>query len=118
MNVNIAPVASVQAVSATVPAAPRTHIPVSAQRVTASEDAVSVDTMPASPPPEVHEAIGVAAQSYERLQASGHELGFAIDPTTRKVVTEVRDTQGNLLWTAPASKALEVAAGAPLDQTH
>jgi hypothetical protein len=118
MTVNIAPVVSAQAVSATVPAAARTHFPVSSQRVTSSQAAVSVDTMPASPPPEVHDAIGVAAQSYERLQASGHELGFAIDPTTRRVVAEVRDTQGNLLWTVPASKALEIAAGAPLDQTH
>jgi hypothetical protein len=118
MNVNIALVASYQAVPATAPAASRTHIPVSSQRVTSSQDAVSVDTMPASPPPEVHDAIGVAAQSYERLHASGHELGFAIDPTTRHVVAEVRDTQGNLLWTVPASKALEIADGAPLDQTH
>jgi hypothetical protein len=118
MNVNIALVASVQAVSATVRAASRTNIPVSSPRVTSSQDAVRVDTMPASPPPEVHQAIGVAARSYERLQASGHELGFAIDPTTHHVVTEVRDTQGNLLWTAPASKALEIASGAPLDQSH
>jgi hypothetical protein len=115
MNVNIAPVPSVQAVAATTPAASRTHIPVSSVRVTSAQDAVSNDTMPASPPPEVQHAIGIAAQSYERLHASGHQLGFAIDPTTRRVVAEVRDTQGKLLWTVPASKALEIASGAPLD---
>lgn len=115
MNVNIARVPSAQAVAATIPAASRTHIPVGSLRVTSSQDAVRIDTMPASPPPEVQHAIGIAAQSYERLHASGHELGFAIDPTTSRVVAEVRDTQGKLLWTVPVSKALEIAAGAPLD---
>ena len=115
MIVNIAPVAPAQAAFATSATRAGTHVPVNSPEAASAERAVTVDTIPSSPPPEVQDAIGVAAQSYERLKASGHELGFAIDPTTRKVVTEVRDTQGHLLWTAPPSKALDIAAGAPLD---
>ena len=115
MIVNIAPVASAQSAFATLATRAGTQVPVSSPKAASAQEAVTVDTIPFSPPPEVHDAIGVAAQFYEKLHASGHELGFAIDPTTSKVVIEVKDTQGNLLWTAPPSKALEIAAGAPLD---
>jgi hypothetical protein len=114
MNVNIALVASASAVSITAPAGAGTRVPVSSPAAS-SQEAVNVDMIPSSPPPEVHDAIGVAAQSFEKLLASGREIGFGIDPTTRKVIIEVRDTQGNLLWTAPASKALDIAAGATID---
>ena len=76
--------------------------------------AVSVDTIPAAPPPEVLEAMGVAARAADRLAADGHQMRFAVDPQTAKVVVEIRNTQGDLLWTAPPSKALEVASGGSL----
>jgi hypothetical protein len=115
MIVNIAPIASAQPMSYPVTARARAHVPVSSLGPAAWDGAVHVDMIPSSPPPEVHGAIGVAAQSYQRLHASGHLIGFAIDQTTGKVVIEVRDTQGTLLWTAPPSKALEIAGGAALD---
>jgi hypothetical protein len=77
-------------------------------------ETVTVDTIPASPPPEVHEAIGVANQAYHNLQAAGSELRFKINEATGKLSVEVHDVHGNLLFTVPASTALDVAEGKPL----
>ena len=75
---------------------------------------VTVDTIPASPPEEVHAAIGVANQAYHNLKASGSELRFKINEATGKLTVEVHDTHGNLLFTVPASTVLDVASGQPL----
>ncbi len=77
-------------------------------------DTVTVDTIPASPPPEVHEAMGVANQAYHNLQAKGSELRFKINEATGKLSVEVHDVHGNLMFTVPASTALDVASGQPL----
>ena len=79
-----------------------------------SADTVTVDTIPASPPPEVHEAMGVANQAYHSLKASGSELRFKIHEATGKLSVEVHDVHGNLLFTVPASTVLDVASGQPL----
>jgi hypothetical protein len=81
----------------------------------AVDSAVHVDTFPSSPPPEVHDAMAVAAQSYEKLQKAGRQLSFQVNDATGKLTVEVHDLQGNLLFTVPASKALEVAAGGSLE---
>ena len=85
-----------------------------AQIQTAQSDTVTVDTIPASPPPEVENAIGVANQAYHNLKAEGSELRFKINESTGKLTVEVHDTHGNLMFTVPASKVLDVAAGQPL----
>ena len=77
-------------------------------------DPVTVDMIPASPPEEVHAAIGVANQAYHNLKASGSELRFKINEATGKLSVEVHDVHGNLLFTVPASTALDVASGQPL----
>ena len=77
-------------------------------------DTVTVDTIPASPPPEVQAAMGVAAQAYDSLQASGKGLHFKVDEATGKLTVEVHDVHGNLLFQVPASTALDVAAGGSL----
>src|ERR1700751_5786901 len=79
-----------------------------------SADTVTVDTIPASPPDEVHDAIGVANQAYHNLQASGSELRFKVNEATGKLSVEVHDVHGNLMFTVPASTALDVASGASL----
>jgi hypothetical protein len=79
-----------------------------------ASDTVTVDTIPASPPPEVQDAIGVANQAYHNLQAGGSELRFKVNEATGKLTVEVHDTHGNLLFTVPASTALDVASGQPL----
>ena len=81
----------------------------------AAQDSVTVDTIPSSPPPEVHEAMGVAAQAYDKLQAQGQEMRFKVNQGTGKLVVEVHDLHGQLLFQVPASKALEIAGGGSLD---
>ena len=77
-------------------------------------DTVTVDTIPASPPDEVHDAIGVANQAYHNLKASGSELRFKVNEATGKLSVEVHDVHGNLMFTVPAITALDVASGASL----
>ena len=81
----------------------------------AAQDSVTVDTIPSSPPPEVHEAMGVAAQAYDQLQADGRQMRFKVNEGTGKLVVEVHDLHGQLLFQVPASKALDVASGGSLD---
>lgn len=81
----------------------------------AAQDSVTVDTIPSSPPPEVHEAMGVAAQAYDKLQADGRQMRFKVNQGTGKLVVEVHDLHGQLLFQVPASKALDVASGGSLD---
>jgi hypothetical protein len=77
-------------------------------------DTVTVDTIPASPPDEVYDAMGVANQAYHNLQASGSEMRFKVNEATGKLSVEVHDVHGNLLFTVPASAALDVASGGSL----
>jgi hypothetical protein len=92
---------------------PRSSASASAQASEAG-GTVTVDTIPASPPPEVQDAIGVANQAYHNLQASGSELRFKVNEATGKLSVEVHDVHGNLLFTVPARTALDVASGQPL----
>jgi hypothetical protein len=77
-------------------------------------DAVRVETIPSSPPPEVLHEMSTAAGAYDRLAAAGQALHFKVDGTTGKLHVEVHDVHGNLLFSVPASKALDVAAGGGL----
>lgn len=86
-----------------------------ARGVTPATSSVTVDAIPASPPPEVHTAMAVAADAYDKLQAAGREMRFKVDEATGKLRVEVHDVHGNLLFSVPASTALEVAAGGSLD---
>jgi uncharacterized FlaG/YvyC family protein len=76
--------------------------------------AVTVDTIPATPPPEVHDAIGVANRAYHDLQASGNELRFKVNEATGKLTVEVHDTHGNVMFTIPSHKVLDIAEGGSL----
>jgi hypothetical protein len=75
---------------------------------------VTVDTIPATPPPEVHDAIGIANRAYHDLQASGNALSFKLNEATGKLIVEVHDTHGNVLFTVPSSKVLDIAGGGSL----
>lgn len=106
-NARMAPVRSTSA--ATGAAASRGAVP----------DAVKVDvstSIPASPPHEVLDAMGVAAAAHDRLAAVDRGLSFKIDERTGKVVVSVHDTQGQLLFTVPGSKALDIASGGSLNE--
>jgi len=69
-------------------------------------------SIPATPPPEVLDAVGAAAQRAEELAAADRELHFRHCEQTGRMVVDVRDLAGNVLRTIQGSEALEVMAGA------
>jgi hypothetical protein len=82
---------------------------------TGVQPAVSLQTLPASPPQEVLDQMASAAQTYEELSSQGRELRFARDEQSGRTRIEVRDRAGNVLKTISPAQALAVAAGAPLE---
>jgi hypothetical protein len=80
----------------------------------ALDAAVNVSTLPASPPPAVLEDMHAAARVYQELRDQQRELHFEVSDSGH-VAVQVRDLDGNVIRTIPASKALDVASGAALD---
>ena len=68
--------------------------------------------VPAAPPVEVRDAIGAAAARAAELRAENRELHFQKDPTSGRVIVQVRDLAGNVIRTIPPSRALDIMAGA------
>ncbi len=109
-------IGSVGRTPATAPAqTARSSAPAPAHSTEASAT-VTVDTIPASPPPEVQDAIGVANRAYHDLKSAGSELRFKVNEATGKLTVEVHDVHGNLMFTVPASTVLDVASGQPLSR--
>jgi flagellar protein FlaG len=50
----------------------------------------------------------------DELHKSNRELHFEKDPSSGRIVVQVRDLAGNVLRTIPPSKALDVMSGAGL----
>jgi flagellar protein FlaG len=73
--------------------------------------------VPATPPPELRGEIERASARQDELRSAGRDMHFATDPTSGRLVIEVRDLDGNLIRTIPPSKALDVISGAPLEDT-
>jgi hypothetical protein len=65
------------------------------------------------PPPEVWREVDQAARAYEVLKSQNRELHFETDEQTGKVKIEVRDGEGQVLRTIPATEAVAIAGGAP-----
>ena len=80
-------------------------------RPAAPRDA-AVLSLPASPPTEVLDAIGAAAERAAELRANNRELHFHKDHESGRVIVEVRDLEGNVIRTIPPSHALKIIAGA------
>ncbi|MBX5470335.1 MAG: flagellar protein FlaG [Thermoleophilaceae bacterium] len=78
-------------------------------------DAVQLDAIPASPPPEVLQQVDAAAEAVERLRRQGRELRFHVDPEHGRVQIEVRDLEGHVIRRIPPSKALDIATGGSLE---
>lgn len=68
----------------------------------------------ASPPPEVTRAVATAAAVVEDLHARGRELHFGV-ADDGKLTIQVRDLDGAVLRNIPATEALDIASGQPLD---
>src|SRR4051812_28223720 len=60
-----------------------------------------VDALPAAPPPELSAEVERASARYEELRRQKRELHFATDPSSGRVVIEVRDLDGKVLRTVP-----------------
>ena len=76
--------------------------------------AVTVDTLPASPPEHLLAEMYDASKVADTLRAQQRELHFETVGSGR-VVVEVRDLDGNVIRTIPPAGALDVAAGKPHD---
>jgi hypothetical protein len=74
----------------------------------------AVVSLPASPPPELRDAIGAAAERAAELRAENRELHFHKDEKSGRVIVQVRDLAGNVIRTIPPSSALEIMAGAAI----
>jgi flagellar protein FlaG len=74
----------------------------------------AVLSLPASPPTEVLDAIGAAADRAAELRSQNRELHFRKDETTGRVIVQVRDLAGNVIRTIPPSSALEIMSGAAI----
>jgi hypothetical protein len=84
-----------------------------ARRKTETPAPASVSSaVPAAPPLEVRDAIGAAAARAAELRAENRELHFQKDPTSGRVIVQVRDLAGNVIRTIPPSRALDIMAGA------
>jgi hypothetical protein len=67
--------------------------------------------IPASPPPEVLEAIAAADAAYERLDASGRHVRFDLDPATGGLTCELTDGEGTALRRLSPRAVLDLSAG-------
>jgi uncharacterized FlaG/YvyC family protein len=114
MSINISSVGPPEARQVPSSGATRSQRTAPAAPSAASADSVKVDTLPSSPPPEVHAAMNVAADAYEKLKAEGRQLSFQLDDATGKLHIEVHDLHGQVLFTVPPSKVLDVASGGSL----
>lgn len=79
---------------------------------------VNADTrlgeVPPAPTPEARELVDRAAERVQELHTQNRELHFSQDATTKRVIIEVRDLDGNVIKTIPPAKAMDVMAGAEL----
>ncbi len=112
MTMNVTPISANQPVSAVTQAtqavSPSALSPM-VSAVVMSDEPVTVDMIPAAPPPEVIAAIMTASQSYDSLAASGHQVHFATDPQTGSVSIQLVGPSTST--TISPSKALDLASG-------
>jgi hypothetical protein len=108
------PAAPVEGVSfqATLQAAGEGRAAVAPVRV----DTVHLGGIPPTPPPEVLDAIGAAADRVDALAVENRELHFHKDEETGRVVVQVRDlATGEVVRIIPPSGALAALVGGNLE---
>jgi hypothetical protein len=67
--------------------------------------------VPASPPPEVLDAIAAAHAAWERLDAAGRHVRFDLSETTGRLACELTDAEGMRLQSLSPRAVLDLAAG-------
>jgi hypothetical protein len=113
MSFDISAIGTAQGTGEALGAAHSVPAPQEPEPVEGSE-AVTIDTFPATPPPEVHEAISVAARASQSLADRGQHLHFTLNPSTGSLTVELQDANGNHLSTLTPTEVLAVAAGEDL----
>jgi hypothetical protein len=73
------------------------------------------DHIPASPPPEVLDAVAAAYAACERLAAAGRHVRFDMDETTGRLSAELTDSEGVALRSLSGRAVLDLAGGATID---
>lgn len=97
------------------PITPRTPAPKQTGAEFRLPGAVSVRTIPATPPPDLIDQISTAARVAEELRSIGRELHFEPPASPGgRVVVQVRDMEGNVIRTVPPVEALDIASGKPV----
>lgn len=76
------------------------------------ESADTADIIPSSPPPSVRDEMAAAALKVQEMHSDNRELHFAKDPTSNRIVIQVRDLKGEVIRTIPPSEALDIMSGA------
>jgi hypothetical protein len=112
MNFEVPPVGKIQETNA--PARAKAAAPAKPVEQLAAPVEVNVD-IPATPPEELREEMAAAAARVDQLRAQGREIHFERDLETGRITIEVRDLNGNVIRTIPASTMLDVIGGAPLE---
>jgi hypothetical protein len=82
--------------------------------VVESDEPVVVATIPATPPPEVLQAVQTASQTYDKLLSLGQHVHFATDPRTGRLSIELVSLTGAARQTVTPHKLLELASGGSL----
>jgi hypothetical protein len=100
----------------TPPAAPRkdASAPATSSFTLARADRADIGGIPAEPPPDALREVDRAAARAEELWRDQRELHFEMDEDSGRVIVQVRDLDGNVVRTIPASEALDIMSGKPL----
>jgi hypothetical protein len=75
------------------------------------ESGTIVGDVPPAPTAEARELVAKAADVVQRMHENNRELHFSTDATTKRVIIEVRDLDGNVLKTIPPKSALDFLTG-------
>jgi hypothetical protein len=84
------------------------------EAVSSPQDAVQMDVIPSTPPPEVMDAIATAGAAYEQLQSSGRHIHFGLDESGR-VQIELQDLKGQPISGLTPNAVLRAAEGGRID---
>jgi flagellar protein FlaG len=115
MDFNLPPIGGPDRRGGAAPAARAPERDKDFKKVLAEVSDARIDTVPATPPPDVREQVERASGRYDELRDQGRELHFATDEKSGRLVIEVRDLDGTVIRTIPPSKALDVISGENLD---
>ncbi|CAA9538562.1 MAG: hypothetical protein AVDCRST_MAG30-4494 [uncultured Solirubrobacteraceae bacterium] len=73
-----------------------------------------VELSSSTPPPEAMAEVDRAYERVAELAAQNRELHFSKDPSSGRIIVQVRDMEGHVVRTIPNEKALHVLNGAEL----